>query len=192
MSLFPGQRGHNMPRLSPAWQRRMRGYLPILVLFVVLDGCAYYSGPEGAVRFSPLGEPQALVGIFHNEGDPAGNLSILLFGFATLQDTSSGIVTRHEEIDFIQISAVAEGILVQAISGGCAVAEKELRLGRDFEFVGGRLVLETDTHYLTRGSGDITFGPSTSKTVLGIGCTDTSYGEARIMRRYYWVCCCPR
>jgi hypothetical protein len=40
--------------------------------------------------------------------------------------------------------------------------------GEDFDVEEGQIVIETETHLLTRGAGDITVGPSISKTVLGI------------------------
>jgi len=154
--------------MSQYGQIEMRLPVAVITLFVVFSGCAYHRGPEEEVHFARVTELQAVYGIFENEGDPSGKLSHTFFGYEPIQDNRSELDITHDEIDIIEISPIEKGLLVKAIKGGCVVTEKELLLERDFKLEDGKLVIETDTHLLTRGAGDITVGPSTSKTMLGI------------------------
>ena len=146
----------------------MRLTVTIIILSFVLGGCAFHRGPEAEVHFAQESEPQSLSGSFENEGDPSGKLSHKFFGYAPILTNRSDTEITHDKIDIIQISPTAMGILVRAIKGECFIAEKELLLGRDFKIEEGKLIIEKDSHLLTRGAGDITVGPSTSKTMLGI------------------------
>ena len=146
----------------------MRSVLIVISLFAFLGGCAYHRGPKKAIHLTRVTTSRALCGVFHNQGDPSGKLSHTFFGYETIKKDSSDAGTRHDEIDFIRISAIDQGVLVEAIKSGCIVAEKRLQEGEDFDVEGGHIVIDTETHLLTRGVGDITVGPSTSKTVLGV------------------------
>ena len=146
----------------------MRLTVTIITLSIVLLGCAFHRGPDAEVHLAQASEAQSLSGSFQNGGDPSGKLSHKFFGYGPIMTNRSDTEITHDEIDIIQISPTARGILVRAIKGGCFITEKELLLGRDFKIEEGKLVIETDTHLLTRGAGDITVGPSTSKTMLGI------------------------
>ena len=102
------------------------------------------------------------------DGNPPGKLSYTFFGDSPPIDDSADGEIEHDEIGFIKISVIDQGLLVEAIKGQCIVANKVLGEGVEFDVEGGRVVIKTETHYLTRGVGDITVGPSTSKTSLGI------------------------
>ena len=146
----------------------MRLFFIAVLLSLFLTGCAFHRGPDDPVQLTSVSESTGLSGVFVNHGNPLGKLSYTFFGDSPRIDKSSDGKMRHDEIDFVKISVIDQGLLVEAIKGQCIVANKVLRENIDFVVEGGRVVIKTETHFLTRGVGDITVGPSTSKTSLGI------------------------
>ena len=134
----------------------------LIVLFIIISGCTRYSAPENNLKFSNLDSAGQLEGIFKNEGDPRGYLSKYVF-----RDSKPKNIT-HYDIDLIQVIFSENTLFVNAIMTDCIIYAEKYVYGTDFDFVNGKIVINSDIDILTRGKGDPIVGPSYEEFVIGL------------------------
>ena len=137
----------------------------VVLLFILLNGCAFHSGPKGNQDFYQISQMSELAGVYKNRGDPAGFLSEIILGNIKPNIDPE---TNHEDIEFIEVVSAENSLTVRAIKGGCMIYEKPYVIERDFKIEDGRIILHRDVFLLTRGAQDVMLGPSSEQITLGL------------------------
>jgi len=121
---------------------------------------------KGAIDFKDTNNIKHLEGVYKNKGDPKGYMSDRIPDFIPMNSSKKHI--KDNLIKYINVKVINEKIIVQAIKDNCIAYEKNYIYGTDFNFENGKIVIENDFNLLSRGPGDLTLGPSYSRTVIGI------------------------
>jgi len=136
-----------------------------IVSFLCLTGCVSFPD-KGAIDFKDTNDIKQLEGVYENKGDPKGYMSERIPNFIPMNSSKKYI--KNNLIKYINVKVINEKVIVQAIKDNCIAYEKNYIYGTDFNFENGKIVLENDFNLLSRGPGDLTLGPSYSRTVIGI------------------------
>jgi len=145
----------------------------IMIWFVFLiAGCVIHTEPENNLDFQETSQLAELEGVYKNKGVPSGFLSQKIWPDITkvIPDIKNVMTldTGHEDIEFIEVISTSNSLLVKAISNGCSIYKQTYILGEDFEITDGKIVIHRESHLLSRGSGDVLFGPSYEDISIGI------------------------
>jgi hypothetical protein len=142
----------------------------ILILIVLADGCAYRSGPKDNQDFYNVSHLSELAGVYKNQGEPSGNLSVVNYLSQVIWGNNSarGAIGPHQRIELIEVIATVEVIATENSLTVKAIEHDCVTVGRDFEIANGKIVIHRELHVLTRGPGDFLLGPSYETVALGI------------------------
>jgi hypothetical protein len=128
-----------------------------------------HQGPVENQSFREVQQLTELEGVYVNKGDPKGFLS---------QEIWPKVGNfSHEAIQYIEVNAANDALIVKAIKNDCVVYERSYLLGRDFSVVDGAISIRSESHAVTRGPGDVVVGPSFQSKTLGID--KSGNGKAR-------------
>jgi len=123
---------------------------------IVFSGCIMHNGPKD-IYFNEIEQLKNISGLYKNNH----MLSYLIFG-ATIN------ASLDNKVDFINISTKNDTVLVEAINKKCVIYKQEYVLNKDFQIEDGKITLKREFYLLSRGSGDVTVGPSYETIEIGL------------------------
>jgi len=126
------------------------------LILIVFSGCITHNGPRD-IHFNEIEQLKNISGLYRNNH----MLSYIIFG-----DTIN--TSLNDKINFINISTKNDTVLVEAISEECVIYKQEYVLNKDFQIEDGKITLKRKFHLLSRGSGDVTIGPSYETIEIGL------------------------
>ncbi|WP_157671778.1 hypothetical protein [Desulfuromonas soudanensis] len=146
----------------------------LFILLLSLSSCAYHSEPKNNRDFQKVSNLSEFEGIYKNKGNPSGYLSQIIWNDFKLGNDDK---IDHETIEFIEVIASDNSLIVKAITNGCTSYEKSYNEGKDFKITDGKITIRREAYLLSRGSGDVVVGPSYEQLTLGL---DTSkHGKSK-------------
>jgi hypothetical protein len=137
----------------------MKYKIVIVLIILLITGCAFHSEPEGNLEFHQISQLAELAGTYKNKGNPSGYLSWILW---------KEVISGHEDIEFIEVVPKNNSLIVRAIRKGCSIYDRTYILGRDFKISYGKIIIHREAHLLTRGFDDVLLGPSYQDITLGL------------------------
>jgi hypothetical protein len=161
----------------------MKRYALVLILVLLLDGCAEFIGPQDNRDFYRVSQLAEFAGVYKNEGK-GGETNLNFHHYLSVEIWGSDFPVMnaqryqaHAEVEFIEVTSADNSLTAKAIQNGCVVYEKTYIIGKDFDIKNGQLVIHKRIYPLGAGSGNVIAGPAYEEITLGI---DTGkQGKAR-------------